>query len=123
MNLLDRSMESRHGQVLSRLDSGCAGDRAGDPLFRLQLTPGAAVPMAWFSLRSRQSQLGGSPRQATTLPLDLDVDKSVASDQTWLNSTIELRTGLTVIEHPFDTLPGELQEALVAARSESKRQR
>lgn len=77
--------------------------------------------MAWFRLRSRKSQLG-SPRPLVS-PIDLDVDEPAASDQTWLNSTIEFRSGLTVIEHPFDTLPGELQEALTTARSESKRRR
>lgn len=29
----------------------------------------------------------------------------------WIDSTFELRSGLTVIEHPIDTLPGELQDA------------
>lgn len=78
--------------------------------------------MVWFRLRARKSQLG-VPRQSPVAPIDFDIDEPAASDQTWLNSTIELRSGLTVIEHPFDTLPGALQEELTAARNESKRRR
>ena len=78
--------------------------------------------MVWFRLRARKSQLG-VPRQSPVVPIDFDIDEPAASDQTWLNSTIELRSGLTVIEHPFDTLPGALQEELTAARNESKRRR
>ena len=64
--------------------------------------------MAWFRFRSRKSALE-SARQPSAAPLNLELDDSAASDPTWLDSTRELRTGLTVIEHPIDTLPGELQ--------------
>lgn len=78
--------------------------------------------MAWFRLRPRKSQLG-VPRQSPVVPIDFDIDEPAASDQAWLNSTLELRSGLTVIEHPFDTLPGELQEELATALDASKRRR
>lgn len=76
--------------------------------------------MAWFRFRSRKSAVE-SARQPSAAPLDLELDDSAASDPTWLDSTRELRTGLTVIEHPIDTLPGELREALATARRAAKR--
>lgn len=76
--------------------------------------------MAWFRFRSRKSAVEAA-RQPSAAPLDLELDDSAASDPTWLDSTRELRTGLTVIEHPIDTLPGELQEALATARRAAKR--
>jgi len=76
--------------------------------------------MAWFRVRSRKSAVEPA-RQPSAAPLDLELDDSAASDPIWLDSTRELRTGLTVIEHPIDTLPGELQEALSTARRAAKR--
>jgi len=77
--------------------------------------------MAWFRFRSRKSAAESARQPSSAAPLDLERDDSAASDPTWLDSTRELRTGLTVIEHPIDTLPGELQEALATARRAAKR--
>ncbi len=74
--------------------------------------------MAWFRCRSRKSAVEAA-QQPSAAPLDLELDDSAASDPTWLDSTRELRTGLT--EHPIDTLPGELQEALATARRAARR--
>ena len=56
--------------------------------------------MAWFRLRPRKSQLG-VPRQSPVVPIDFDIDEPAASDQAWLNSTLELRSGLTVMAAGF----------------------
>ncbi|MDP1789901.1 MAG: hypothetical protein Q8L12_04925 [Methylibium sp.] len=48
----------------------------------------------------------------TSLAVDLDLSEpEPAEEGDWIDSTFELRSGLTVIEHPIDTLPGELQDA------------
>lgn len=72
--------------------------------------------MAIFGRRLREEPL--------MLDIDLDEvpeDRPPLIDYGWLVSSYELRCGLRVIEQPFETLPGELQEALVEGQSRKRR--
>lgn len=65
-----------------------------------------------------------------TLPpeavVDIDLSKLPESrppvlDLGWRMSSYELRCGVRVVEQPFDTLPGELQEELLDVQARKRR--
>lgn len=58
--------------------------------------------------------------------VDIDLNELSESrrpvlDLGWRMSSYELRCGVRVVEQPFDTLPGELQEELLDVQSRKRR--
>lgn len=60
-------------------------------------------------------------------PVDIDLGERAPAEQDlpldigWRMSSYELHCGLRVSEQPFDTLPGELQEALLESSTHKRR--
>lgn len=69
--------------------------------------------MASYSSGPRRPPPPAKPpiRSLSSLTVDVDLSDPDPPADDWVDSTFDLRSGLTVIEHPIDTLPGELQDA------------
>lgn len=103
------------GQLVLRLcgASGCAIRPNGVKLRPTHTPHGCNQMAAYSSGPPRRPPPPAKPiRPLNSLAVDLDLSEPGQGDEgDWIDSTFELRSGLTVIEHPIDTLPGELQDA------------
>jgi hypothetical protein len=80
-----------------------------------------AAGVGCVPLENRQEEVSA----VATLPIDTDLDETGDRrrivDMSMRLSSYELYCGLRVEEQAFDTLPGELQEALIESQSSRRR--